>query len=100
MQILEYTPLTYLIEISLIFQVVKFWFSFLDLHHEKDCLYDNLLVYDGRNERYEEIGRFCGSNLGEILFSSRRQLYVIFNSDQLPTNNRGFTFRYDFVPRG
>lgn len=56
--------------------------SEFDLENGKHCTYDFLSIRDGANVLDKEIGRYCGQDIPETIWSSTSSLHITFRSDK------------------
>ncbi|KAJ8389047.1 hypothetical protein AAFF_G00124440 [Aldrovandia affinis] len=62
-------------------KIVRITFPHFDLESSTNCNYDFLQIHDGESASAHQIGRYCGSNAPQELFSSHNSLYFWFRSD-------------------
>ncbi|CAL1569474.1 unnamed protein product [Knipowitschia caucasica] len=68
---------------------IKLIFSEIDMESHLECAYDHLEVYDGKDQRAQSLGRFCGSKKPSPLLSSNTTMFLRFYSDN-SVQKRGF----------
>ncbi|XP_069007315.1 cubilin [Embiotoca jacksoni] len=71
-------------------QILRITFPFFHLESSANCNYDFLQIHDGDSASAFMIGKYCGQNNPQELFSSHNSLYFWFRSDQT-VNGDGFT---------
>ena len=59
----------------------------------ENCQNDALIIYDGPDEDYAQIGKFCGFRLPDIVASSNNSLFLKFSTDH-KTSRKGFNISY------
>ena len=65
-----------------------------------DCKFDNVKIFDGRNESASLLGKpYCGTAKPPRITSTNDQLFVFFKTDKSVTN-AGFKIRYSAISRG
>ncbi|XP_070551051.1 tolloid-like protein 2 [Ptychodera flava] len=75
-------------------KVIKLTFqTFLVEGSSDDCQNDYLEVYNGDDANHPLIGRFCGDELPNTIYSSGPNLFVIFHSDHYQSK-KGFNVNY------
>ena len=57
-------------------QVHKF-----SLEDSKNCSHDSVTIYDGDNETFPLIGRYCGNKFPIFMQSTGANLFAVFESD-------------------
>ena len=63
--------------------MIRLTFTKLDVELSDDCVYDQLSVYDGDDERSSMIGVYCGrATPQELIQSSGSVLLISFVSDE------------------
>ena len=60
------------------------------------CLCDHVIIRDGSADNSLKLGEFCGNNRPPPTFSSGRDMWVEFDSDQIFTE-RGFLATYTAI---
>ncbi|RZC35073.1 CUB, FXa inhibition and/or EGF CA domain containing protein, partial [Asbolus verrucosus] len=75
--------------------------SFLSFTAElkENCLYDNVILYDGATSANTTLGKFCGSTLPSPVVSSQHEMFVTFKSDSSNVY-KGFQATYSSVCGG
>ncbi|XP_037612385.1 cubilin [Sebastes umbrosus] len=71
-------------------KIVRITFPFFHLESSTNCNYDFLQIHDGDSASAHMIGRYCGQNNPQELFSSHNALYFWFRSDHTISAD-GFT---------
>ncbi|XP_078063588.1 tolloid-like protein 2, partial [Mustelus asterias] len=72
---------------------VKLAFSEFEIEQHQECIYDNLEIYDGPNEKSPILGRYCGSRKPEPVVSTGNQIFVKFLSDA-SVQRKGFQAKH------
>ncbi|KAH9512215.1 Dorsal-ventral patterning tolloid-like protein 1 [Bulinus truncatus] len=75
---------------------VRLSFKVLDLEPHVDCIYDNVLIYDGDNRNSSILGRFCGSTFPEQIISTGTTMMLLFTTDN-SVQRKGFEAEHDTV---
>ncbi|XP_075232242.1 cubilin [Lycorma delicatula] len=78
---------------------IKITFNKFSLEDSITCAFDFLQVNDGRGEDSPLLGRWCGSNMPPVLFSSSNIATVIFSTD-FTFSGEGFSLHYETVCGG
>ncbi|XP_070579925.1 cubilin-like [Ptychodera flava] len=79
--------------------VVKLNFTSFSLEPDNPgCIhnYDTLTIYDGQGQLAAVLGVYCGSEVDDVIYSTGRYLYMVFQSDDT-VQYPGFSAEYDFV---
>uniref|UniRef100_A0A673AMU3 Cubilin n=1 Tax=Sphaeramia orbicularis TaxID=375764 RepID=A0A673AMU3_9TELE len=71
-------------------KILRITFPFFHLESSATCSYDFLQVHDGDSASAYMIGKYCGENNPQELFSSHNSLYFWFRSDHTISGD-GFT---------
>lgn len=79
--------------IKILLQVIKIHFVSFDLEYSTNCLYDNVAIYDGINNKSPLVDTYCGGHLPENFKSSGRYVYITFKSDS-SVQRKGFKASY------
>ncbi|XP_040027331.2 neuropilin-1a isoform X1 [Gasterosteus aculeatus] len=66
---------------------------------DRDCKYDYVEVYNGRDELSSMLGKFCGKIAPSPIISSGSELLIKFFSDY-ETHGAGFSVRYEVFKTG
>ncbi|XP_070842448.1 cubilin [Chaetodon trifascialis] len=71
-------------------KILHITFPFFHLESSTNCNFDFLQIHDGDSASAYTIGKFCGQNNPQELYSSHNSLYFWFRSDH-SVSGRGFT---------
>ncbi|XP_059183305.1 cubilin [Centropristis striata] len=71
-------------------KILRITFPFFHLENSANCNYDFLQIHDGDSASAYMIGKYCGENNPQELFSSHNSLYFWFRSDH-SVSAGGFT---------
>nr|XP_046226989.1 cubilin [Scatophagus argus] len=71
-------------------KILRITFPFFHLESSTNCNYDFLQIHDGDSASAYIIGKYCGQNNPQELYSSHNSLYFWFRSDH-SVSNGGFT---------
>jgi len=77
--------------------MVRLTFTKFDVELSESCMYDNLTIFDGSDNRSSTIGVYCGKVMPqELIQSTGTTLFVAFFSDSAD-NGRGFVVNWQAV---
>ncbi|XP_071062991.1 LOW QUALITY PROTEIN: cubilin [Pseudochaenichthys georgianus] len=71
-------------------KILRITFPFFHLESSTNCNFDFLQIHDGESASAFQIGKYCGTNNPQELFSSHNSLYFWFRSDHTVSAD-GFT---------
>uniref|UniRef100_A0A8C5HD89 Cubilin n=1 Tax=Gouania willdenowi TaxID=441366 RepID=A0A8C5HD89_GOUWI len=71
-------------------KILRITFPFFDLESSTNCNYDFLQIHDGDSASAYVIGKYCGQNNPQEIYSSHNSLYFWFRSDH-SVSAGGFT---------
>ncbi|XP_032366699.1 cubilin [Etheostoma spectabile] len=77
-------------------KILRITFPFFDLESSTNCNFDFLQIHDGDSASAHMIGKYCGHNNPQELYSSHNSLYFWFRSDH-SLNAGGFTVAWQSV---
>lgn len=81
--------------------VIRLRFKEFDVENEKNCAYDNVMIYDGRNNNSLLLGKVCGSasqlSANEFVSTGNR-MFIQFRTD-LSNSRKGFIAEYSRLRR-
>ncbi|XP_072010324.1 cubilin [Engystomops pustulosus] len=80
-------------------QVVMFKFDNLNISSSSECGSNYVEVRDGPSSESPLIGKYCGSNVPPVIYSSQRSLNVKFLTDA-SSDNHGFSASYRSLMEG
>ncbi|KAH9509855.1 Deleted in malignant brain tumors 1 protein, partial [Bulinus truncatus] len=60
---------------------VSLRFSTFDLEFASSCVFDYVQVFNGPNDNYQSLGKFCGSTIPIVSTSTNGPLYVVLRTD-------------------
>ncbi|KAG8573749.1 hypothetical protein GDO81_012532 [Engystomops pustulosus] len=80
-------------------QVVMFKFDNLNISSSSECGSNYVEVRDGPSSESTLIGKYCGSNVPPVIYSSQRSLNVKFLTDA-SSDNHGFSASYRSLMEG
>ncbi|XP_054878715.1 cubilin isoform X1 [Poeciliopsis prolifica] len=75
-------------------KVLRITFPFFHLESSNNCNFDFLQIHDGDNPSAYILGKYCGQNNPQELYSSHNSLYFWFRSDH-SINAGGFTIVWE-----
>ncbi|XP_028288640.1 cubilin [Parambassis ranga] len=75
-------------------KIVRITFPFFELESSANCNFDFLQIHDGDSASAYMVGKYCGHNNPQELFSSHNALYFWFRSDH-SVNAGGFTVAWE-----
>uniref|UniRef100_A0A3B5L191 Cubilin n=1 Tax=Xiphophorus couchianus TaxID=32473 RepID=A0A3B5L191_9TELE len=75
-------------------KVLRITFPFFHLESSSNCNFDFLQIHDGDNPSAYILGKYCGQNNPQDLYSSHNSLYFWFRSDH-SINAGGFTIVWE-----
>ncbi|XP_074549445.1 cubilin [Halichoeres trimaculatus] len=75
-------------------KIVRITFPFFHLESSTNCNYDFLQIHDGDSASAFMLGKYCGQNNPQELFSSHNSLYFWFRSDG-SVSGGGFTVTWE-----
>ncbi|XP_014830968.1 PREDICTED: cubilin, partial [Poecilia mexicana] len=75
-------------------KVLRITFPFFHLESSNNCNFDFLQIHDGDNPSAYILGKYCGQNNPQELYSSHNSLYFWFRSDH-SVNAGGFTIVWE-----
>ena len=79
-----------------ILQVIEFIFTDFGLESQLSCDYDSLTLYDGATDTAPFLGKFCGYDEPEPVYTTGNMAMLIFQSDD-STTRRGFEISFSAV---
>ena len=69
--------------------VIQLRFTDFELEKSSGCLYDFLEIYDGNSKSSSLVGRYCGNEIPDVIYSLSNSLYLYFHTDDYDVR-RGF----------
>nr|CAH8868680.1 unnamed protein product [Trichobilharzia regenti] len=78
---------------------VKIIFADFELEPHQQCIYDQVIAYDGPTNTSAVLGQYCGSHKPGPIIASRNQLLLTFNSDS-SVQRKGFRAQHTTICGG
>ncbi|CAH8638451.1 unnamed protein product [Heterobilharzia americana] len=78
---------------------VKIIFADFELEPHQQCIYDQVIAYDGPTNTSAVLGQYCGSHKPGPIISSQNQLLLTFNSDS-SVQRKGFRAQHTTICGG